>query len=67
MKHSVMILVAMLLLTGCHTHTRQSEVKQPLAKDKRLAAIYEDLKARSRFPLPRLHRSMAIHADMVLT
>jgi hypothetical protein len=49
MKHSVIVLVAMLFLVGCQTHTQQTEVVQPLVKDKRLAAIYEDLKT---VPIP---------------
>ena len=49
MKRSVIVLFAMLLLAGCQTHTKQTEVVQPLAKNKRLAAIYENLKT---VPIP---------------
>jgi hypothetical protein len=49
MKHLVTLLILVLLLAGCRTHTQQTEVVQPLATDKRLAAIYEDLKT---VPIP---------------
>lgn len=49
MKHLFTFLFAVLLLAGCQTHKQLTEVMQPLTKDKRLAAIYDDLKI---LPIP---------------
>jgi len=49
MKHLLTILISVLLLTVCRTHTTQTQAVQPLAKDERLVVIYEGLKT---VPIP---------------
>jgi hypothetical protein len=52
MRYSTVIFFAALLLVGCQTRKQQTAVVQPFPQDKRLVAIYDELK-KVAIPLPQ--------------